>query len=234
MTKEEKDKRQRKKKREDINRLCELARYDWLCKDNHLSGKFAPGKNLVGWSIESLLHCPDIPYTSEAKELLYDLSRREINGKKIPDWYDIRTFKYDVNYKNSCIDKYYDINYIYEIRWTGGRDRIKRRKYPCIMVQTSLYNFNYVTNFPKYDYKENYNSSASKELQNFVRNYTSFENRTEHVKMKVAFWNKRWSIIKFEFPSDRWIICYAGEFARMNDASNKNNKFYYPDSNFWT
>lgn len=107
MTKEEKEKIHRKKKCEHINHLHELARQDWLCKDNHLSGKFAPGKNLVGRSIESLLHCPDIPYTSEVKELLYDLSKREINGKKMPSWSDIITFEYDVNYKDCCIEKYY-------------------------------------------------------------------------------------------------------------------------------
>ena len=46
--------------------------------------------------------------------------------------------------------------------------------------------------------------------------------------MKIAFWNDRFSIFKFEIENtDKFILAFCTYFARMNNTSDINNRFYY-------
>lgn len=212
-----------------IDKASERANEDWLNKKNHLKGKFSETHSVIGWSIECLLNC-NIPYTLEAEQLLYNLSGKIIEGKKMPRWSNSSHFSLGINYKVNQINKYYDIFYHHELRFSKKYlYNIKRRKYPCILVQDCL-NWNQCfTNFENYHYPPNIQSDACQELLSFVNNEKNikFTNNSKHLTIKVAFWNKRFPIIKIEFPNDKYIITYSHYFARLNNSNDKSNKYYY-------
>lgn len=211
-----------------IEKLSELAKKDWLKKKNHLKGKFSKDHSVISWSIESLLNCHDIPYTSEALDLLWYISGINIDGKIMPRWEYSNKFYLGNNYRNKRIKEYYDIFYSPELR-NDNLSNIKKTKNPCILIQDTIMWYQYFTNFPGYFYKPNNESDACKELLNFMSKEENikYKDSSKNLTIKIGFWNNRFSIIKIEFPNDKYIICYSHYFARLNNSNDESNKYYF-------
>lgn len=220
-----------KEKKEEVIKFVKDY-FDKFDKDpkNFLKHKFEKKSNYEfhGWSIESLLNCNDIPQTKECRNLLYLLSEMEINGKIMPDYYDGNiTYLSHMSLKskrNSLIKKY-----------LGAYKAIinKREKNPSLLFQLALRDYDYITNFEKYNNGKILKDQGFLELYHFTstKNY-EFTKSDKDVTMKLFLWNDYWPIIRFDFGDineesnqkndsydinfDKFIICMPGKFIDLN------------------
>jgi len=210
--------------------------FDKFNKDpkNFLKYKFKKKSNYAfhGWNIESLLNCPDIPHARECKNLLISISKKEIDGKILPDYWDghcvyLSHFKLK-NKRKSLIQRYlgaYKAHYIN-----------KREKDPTLLFQLKLKDYNYITNFEKYNNKKILEDHGFLEVYDFTdTNDYEYIDSKEGVTIKVFLWNKFWPIIRFDFEnideglkvksstnvnkdidSNKFIICMPNKFIDLN------------------
>ena len=199
------------------------AREDYIDPNNHLEIPFPKSAAVVGWSIESLLNCnfKERIDNYDIRKLLSSVSDKKINGKLLPKYSSSRDFKFDLlpRLKN-LFKEYWDISYLQGINL--------RSKNPSIFYVSNLMDMKYFTNLEGYGVDKNYNSDGVQELINFVDKNYKYEDKENNITMKIAFWNDRFSIFKFEIEdTDKFILTFCTYFARMNNTSDENNKFYY-------
>jgi hypothetical protein len=200
----------------------EHSKEDFIDPKNHLNVQFPDTMNF-NWSLDSLFYCDfdEEINIEEIKKLLNSVSNKEINGKLLPIYSSRRswTFKYLKGVKKLFKDNW-------DICYSNGITT--RQENPEIFYCEPLLGMVYITNLNKYGAEKNYNSDGVKNLIEFVDNNFKYEDKVGDINMKIAFWNDRFSIFKFELEdSDKFILAFSKYFSRMNDTSNKNNKFYY-------
>lgn len=196
---------------------------DFIDPNNHVEISFPKKLYANGFSLETLLNYTSFKENINSqtiKNLLFSVADKKINGKYLPKYSSPCAWNFNVlNDSKDLFKNVWDIFYV---------DIDIKEKNPVIFFQTELLRMRYITNLEEHGIERNYNSDGVKELVDFVDKNFKYQNKKDNVIMKIAFWNDRFSIFKFEIEdSDKFILSFCIYFARMNDTSDPNNKFYY-------
>lgn len=223
-----------KEKKEEIINFVEDY-FDKFDKDpkNFLKHKFEKKTNydFFGWSIESLLHSKKVPHGHECTNLLVSLHRKEISGKKMPDYwsgnYILTSYMKLKAKRNSLIKRYLGAYKVGTIN--------KRQKDPELLYQHCLRDYVYITNFE--NNKKILEDPGFLEIYDFTdsKDYEYIEESDKGITVKVFLWNKYWPIIRFDFKNideglkinsstniykdvdySKFIICIPGNFVKLN------------------
>jgi len=194
---------------------------DILNPANHLYNDMPKSHMMVGMSLESLLNCTfkENINTRTIKNLLWFIRNKIIEGKVMPKYGSTSTFELQtVNKNKDLLNKCWNLGYSVNIN--------TREKNPTIFFIDSLDNLQYICNLEGFSFKPNWSSDAVTELREFVDDNYKVERTEDNVTLRIAFWNDRFSILKFQ-SEDKFIIAYPMVFARFNNTSDENNKYYY-------